>query len=77
MSTAPRRAPTRIRYASVRGAGPYAAVAPMSGAPRTTIVRMARAASSRVLRSSVWNSNGKRDWSMTRTAPDSSGQIAR
>jgi hypothetical protein len=57
---------------------PYAAVAPISGAPRTCIERMAWAAASSVVRRSVRNSCGSFVWSMVSTdQPSSATQIAR
>jgi hypothetical protein len=49
----------------------------MSGAPRTTMVRIARAASSTLDNSDMPNSNGSRDWSMTRTTRSCVGQMVR
>ena len=61
---------------AMASATPYAAVAPMSGAPRTIIVLIASAASLIVRRCLVTSSNGSCVWSMTATAP-SSDQIVR
>jgi hypothetical protein len=53
-------------------------VAPISGAPRTHMSRMAVAASSTLCRSTVTNSCGSRVWSMMQAlAPSSPDQIAR
>jgi hypothetical protein len=57
---------------------PYAAVTPISGAPRTVISRMAAAASAALRSVRTSNSNGRRVWSMTATSPlAATGQIVR
>jgi hypothetical protein len=58
-------------------ARPQAAVAPISGAPRTHISRIAAAASSRVASGTVTKACGSRRWSMIRTVPSGSVQIER
>ncbi len=58
-------------------ASPYAAVAPISGAPRTSIALMACAASSIDASRIVTNSCGRRVWSMIPTVPSAFGQMVR
>jgi hypothetical protein len=59
-------------------ATPYAAVAPISGAPRTSMVLIARAASSRDARRNVAKSCGSLVWSMISTdMPSLPGQMVR
>jgi hypothetical protein len=58
-------------------ATPWAAVAPISGAPRTHMSRIASAASAQEGSSTTRNSCGSQRWSMTRTAPAASRQIER
>ena len=53
-------------------------VAPISGAPRTSMSRIARAASSTVSRRTTTNACGNRVWSMISTArPSAAGQMLR
>ena len=66
------------RVARSASHSPYAAVAPIRGAPRTSIARMAWAASPTVRSFATANSCGRRVWSMISTeAPSAPGQIVR
>ena len=56
---------------------PYAAVAPIRGAPRTVMLRIASAQSSIVRNVSVSNSCGSRRWSITPTVSSALRQIVR
>src|SRR3990170_699840 len=56
-------------------ARPYAAVAPIAGAPRTTMSSIASATSSTVRASWIRNSNGRARWSMSFTIPSSSQTV--
>src|SRR3989337_2266601 len=60
------------RWARAR---PYAAVAPIAGAPRTAMSSIAWATSSRSRASRIRISNGRRLWSISFTAPSSSQTV--
>src|SRR5438034_2467632 len=60
---------------SSASARPYAAAAPIAGAPRTAIVSIARATSSTSRRSRIFSSFGRSRWSTSRTESPSSHTV--